>query len=168
MRVALARPLYQDVLVFQQPAHGTPDRGLVDQHNLACVLQQKVERHIAAQGFYIVRDKPDLATRLAHPRVVRVVWGAGYPPARTPMDDPFARRATATVAAAIGQPPVRMPSLGGSIPMYLFARGGTPVIGLPIANHDDNQHAANENLRLANLWNGIEVYAALFGALEAR
>jgi acetylornithine deacetylase/succinyl-diaminopimelate desuccinylase-like protein len=57
------------------------------------------------------------------------------------------------------------PSLGGSIPMYLFARGGVPVIGLPIANHDDNQHAANENLRLKNLWDGIEAYAALFASV---
>jgi acetylornithine deacetylase/succinyl-diaminopimelate desuccinylase-like protein len=38
---------------------------------------------------------------------------------------------------------------------------GTPVIGLPIANHDNNQHAANENLRLKNLWDGIAVYASL-------
>jgi acetylornithine deacetylase/succinyl-diaminopimelate desuccinylase-like protein len=29
------------------------------------------------------------------------------------------------------------------------------------ANHDDNQHAANENLRLQNLWDGIETMAAL-------
>ena len=61
---------------------------------------------------------------------------------------------------------IRMPSLGGSIPMYLFQHGGrTPVVGIPIANHDNNQHAANENLRLQNLWDGIDVYTALFGAL---
>ena len=39
------------------------------------------------------------------------------------------------------------------------------MIGFPIANHDDNQHAANENLRLQNLWDGIEIYAALFAGL---
>ncbi len=129
-------------------------------------IRDKVERHITAQGFFIVRDRPDLATRMVHPRVVRVVWGAGYPPSRTSMDDPFAKNATAILTAALGQVPVRMPSLGGSIPMYLFARGDVPVIGLPIANHDDNQHAANENLRLKNLWDGIEVYAALFSSLS--
>ena len=54
--------------------------------------------------------------------------------------------------------------LGGSVPMYLFADiFGTPVVGLPIANHDDNQHASNENLRLQNLWDGIEEYAAVIG-----
>jgi len=50
--------------------------------------------------------------------------------------------------------------------MYLFQNDGrTPVVGVPIANHDNNQHAANENLRVQNLWDGIEVYAGLMGRL---
>ncbi len=53
--------------------------------------------------------------------------------------------------------------MGGSIPTYLFQQpNDTPVIGLLIENHDKNQHAADENLRLQNLWDGIEIYAALF------
>ena len=36
-----------------------------------------------------------------------------------------------------------------------------PIIGVPLANYDNNQHAANENLRLQNLWEGIEIYAGL-------
>jgi acetylornithine deacetylase/succinyl-diaminopimelate desuccinylase-like protein len=35
------------------------------------------------------------------------------------------------------------------------------MIGVSVANADDNQHAANENIRLGNLWDGIEIYAAL-------
>ena len=35
------------------------------------------------------------------------------------------------------------------------------IVGVPLANYDNNQHAANENLRLQNLWDGIDVYAAL-------
>lgn len=129
-------------------------------------VRAKVERHIAEQGWFIVSDAPDAATRLAHARVARLRWGSGYPPSRTSMETPFAKSAVAIMTAALGQSPVRLPSLGGSIPMYLFARGGVPVIGLPIANHDDNQHAANENLRLHNLWDGIEIYAALFAELR--
>jgi acetylornithine deacetylase/succinyl-diaminopimelate desuccinylase-like protein len=34
-------------------------------------------------------------------------------------------------------------------------------IGIPIGNHDNNQHSYNENLRLQNLWDGIELMAAL-------
>src|SRR4030095_3899329 len=57
-------------------------------------------------------------------------------------------------------------TLGGSIPMYLFSDIlHAPVVGVPIANHDNDQHAANENLRLQNLWDGIEVYAALIAGL---
>jgi hypothetical protein len=38
---------------------------------------------------------------------------------------------------------------------------------VPIANHDDNQHAANENLRLQNLWDGIEIFAGILTDTEA-
>jgi len=40
---------------------------------------------------------------------------------------------------------------------YLHAK----TITVPIANHDNNQHAENENIRIQNLWNGIETMAAL-------
>jgi acetylornithine deacetylase/succinyl-diaminopimelate desuccinylase-like protein len=41
-----------------------------------------------------------------------------------------------------------------------------PMVGVAIANFDDNQHARNENLRLGNLWDGIEVYAGLLADLD--
>jgi len=57
--------------------------------------------------------------------------------------------------------------MGGSVPIYLFADiFKVPVIGLPVVNHDNNQHAANENLRLRNLWDGIDTYAAMLAALS--
>ena len=42
-----------------------------------------------------------------------------------------------------------------------------PLVVVPIANHDNNQHAANENLRLQNLWDGILVYAGLIAGVGA-
>ncbi|HVS33447.1 MAG TPA: M20/M25/M40 family metallo-hydrolase [Thermoanaerobaculia bacterium] len=130
-------------------------------------VRELVERHITRQGFFIVRDEPDAATRTAHPNVVRVQWSSGgYPPARTPVDSPIGQQ-IAKIMAGAGHDPILLPSLGGSIPMHLFQRGGTvPVIGVPIVNHDNNQHAANENLRLQNFWDGIEIYAALFAGLQ--
>jgi acetylornithine deacetylase/succinyl-diaminopimelate desuccinylase-like protein len=129
-------------------------------------VRAEVERHIAAQGYTIVRATPDSAARMASSRLVRLEWGPGYPPARTPLDAPLGRE-LAALLAAIGRDPVRLPILGGSTPMYLFQRpGDTPVIALPIANHDDNQHAPNENLRLQNLWDGIEMFAAVFSGMS--
>ena len=62
-----------------------------------------------------------------------------------------------------GSPIVVAPTLGGSAPEYLLQGGSnTPVVGVPIANYDNNQHAANENLRLQNLWDAIEIFAGLF------
>jgi acetylornithine deacetylase/succinyl-diaminopimelate desuccinylase-like protein len=36
-----------------------------------------------------------------------------------------------------------------------------PTITVPIANYDNNQHAEDESIRLQNLWDGIEIMAAL-------
>ncbi len=129
-------------------------------------IERLVEAHVVKQGYFIVHDAPDEATRRAHPKVARLVWFPGYPAWRTPMDLPFSREVVRLVGEAEGRPPIVMPMLGGSIPMYLFAGAkNTPVVLVPIANYDDNQHAANENLRLGNLWNGIEIYARLFTGL---
>jgi acetylornithine deacetylase/succinyl-diaminopimelate desuccinylase-like protein len=62
----------------------------------------------------------------------------------------------------MGGPLLQMPMLGGSVPMYTFAAAlHMPIVGVPLANADNNQHGANENLRLQNLWDGIEIYAGL-------
>jgi acetylornithine deacetylase/succinyl-diaminopimelate desuccinylase-like protein len=67
---------------------------------------------------------------------------------------------------AVGAEVVLMPSLGGSIPMHLFVQAtGRPIVGLPIANHDNNQHAADENLRLQNLWDGVDAFAGVIARL---
>ena len=57
---------------------------------------------------------------------------------------------------------IRLPMMGGSLPLYLIDEViGAPIVILPIANHDNNQHGKDENLRLQNLWDAIEIYAAL-------
>ena len=54
------------------------------------------------------------------------------------------------------------PGLGGSLPLYLFSDVlQKPFVNVPIANHDNNQHAPDENLRIANLWYAIDLYAQL-------
>ena len=105
---------------------------------------------------------PDRAMLLAHPKVALVVRGRlGYNAVRTPMDLPIGQAVIAAVESARG-PVVRLPTMGGSVPLEMIeeAAGARPII-VPIANYDDNQHAANENLRLQNLWDGIETMAAL-------
>jgi hypothetical protein len=42
------------------------------------------------------------------------------------------------------------------------------MIWLPIASDGDNRHAADENLGMQDLWNGIETYAGLLAGLRAK
>ena len=130
-------------------------------------LRQLVVNHIERQGFHVVSEDPDTETRLRYPRIARVTGGGGYPAARTRMADPFVQQAigAASLAADRAFGPgslVLAPGMGGTLPLYLFTDvAGKPAIVVPVANHDNNQHAPDENLRIANLWYAIDLYAAL-------
>lgn len=125
-------------------------------------MLDRVEAHVRSQGFHVVHEEPSLETRLAHPRIARIDRRPGYPAARTALDSQIAEQVTAAARRAAGEDVVLMPTLGGSLPLYLFVDLlEAPVVVVPIANHDDNQHAPDENLRLANLWYGIDLMAAV-------
>ena len=86
---------------------------------------------------------------------------ASYDAVRTPMDLPIAQQVIKAVESARGTV-VKWPTMGGSVPLGAMNRAAnTYTITVPIANHDNNQHSSNENIRLQNLWDGIETMAAL-------
>ncbi len=126
-----------------------------------------IERHIAAQGYLIVHDEPTAEQRATHDRIARIDWEAGgYPAYRASMDLPIAQEVATILDSLRDEPVVRLPTMGGSLPIYLVEQETrAPVVILPIANHDNNQHGANENLRLQNLWDAIEIYAAVLTGL---
>ncbi|MGH8239277.1 MAG: M20/M25/M40 family metallo-hydrolase [Steroidobacteraceae bacterium] len=152
--------------VIESEARASIDFRLVPEQTPERV-RSLVERHIARQGYWVVHEPPDARARLEHARIALLEWGSGgYPGARTSMDLPVSRAVVSIIEDTLRAEVIRAPSLGGSIPMYLFAGGRRqPVIGVPIANYDNNQHAANENIRLGNLWAAIEIYAGLFANL---
>jgi acetylornithine deacetylase/succinyl-diaminopimelate desuccinylase-like protein len=125
-------------------------------------VRQLVEAHIARQGYFVTHDSVTMATRLAHAKIAKLDWSEGYPAQRAPMDGSFGMAVMAAVSDGAPERPLAIPTSGGTGPTYLFEQIlKVPTIMLPIANYDDNQHAADENLRLKNLWDGIELYAAL-------
>lgn len=130
-------------------------------------LAELVRAHIRTQGFHIVTEDPDLETRLRHPRIAKVTGGGGSRAARTSMANPFAqeiiRAASAAADMAFGPGSlVIAPGMGGTLPLTPFTELlAKPAIIVPVANHDNNQHAPDENLRIANLWYAIDLYAAL-------
>jgi len=124
--------------------------------------QDRVIDHIKKQGFFVVDRPPGAEVRQAHAKVAWVDRGrAGLGAVRTPMDLPIAQEVIRVVESVRG-PAVKLPNMGGSLPLADVERPlGTRTIVIPIANHDDNQHSFNENLRIQNLWDGVELMAAL-------
>jgi len=126
-------------------------------------VHAQVEEHLRRLGFWIVTGEPDAPTRQAHGKLARLEWVEGYPGARTAMDLPASRAVVQAVEEGLGGPVLQVPMLGGSLPLYLFSDTlKVPLIAVPTVNYDNSQHAADENLRLQNLWDGIEVFAAIF------
>jgi acetylornithine deacetylase/succinyl-diaminopimelate desuccinylase-like protein len=82
------------------------------------------------------------------------------------MDLPVSKALVKVVQEATGDDTVIAPTLGGSVPMYIFEDLGLPWIGVPIVNYDNHQHSSDENLRLGHLWRGMEVYAAILADLN--
>jgi acetylornithine deacetylase/succinyl-diaminopimelate desuccinylase-like protein len=122
----------------------------------------RVIEHIRAQGFFVVDKEPTAELRRAHPKVL---WAqqtsVGESAIRTSMDLPISQEVIGIVERVRG-PTVKLPNMGGSLPLAAVVGPlHTTTIVIPIANHDDRQHSFDENLRLQNLWDGIELMAAL-------
>ena len=131
-------------------------------------LREVIENHIKAQGFHIIHDEPTADQRQQHQRIARIDWSAagGYPAYRASFDHPLAKQISAILDQLSDRTLIQTPTMGGSLPLYVVEDVlNVPILILPIANHDNNQHGANENLRLQNLWDAIEIYAAVLTGL---
>ena len=118
--------------------------------------------HVREQGFHLVTAAPDQATRRKFPKIARITQqGGGFPIGKGSMDDPRTAMAVNAIRS-LDQRLVQMPTIGGSLPFSTFSAAlKLPTIGLAVVNFDNNQHAANENLRLGHLWEAIDIFAAL-------
>jgi len=125
-------------------------------------MLEKVKTHVQDQGYFITSDEPDNSLRMKHAFIAKITTGSGYNAYRTTMNSSVAKRLVDALTDYYEQRPVLLPTLGGSLPIYLFDDVlNIPVIGISIANHDNNQHQSNENIRIGNLWAGIETFAAV-------
>lgn len=125
-------------------------------------LREHVEAHARARGFRIITGVPDSATRRNTLRLLRLEWGVGYPGARTPTDAPMVAALLGVLERGFGRRPLVVPTLGGSLPITMLVHApDSPFLILPLVNSDNRQHAADENLRLGNLWAGIDMLGSL-------
>src|SRR2546427_1041261 len=124
---------------------------------------QRLIDHIRKQGFFVIEHDPTDAERKQHALIAKVTArSGGYNAERTRMDLPISIALIAAVQSTSRDPIVKLPTSGGSLPLSIITDHlRTVTMTVPIANYDNNQHAENENLRLQNLWDGIETWAAV-------
>jgi acetylornithine deacetylase/succinyl-diaminopimelate desuccinylase-like protein len=127
---------------------------------------EQISAFISKQGYFVIDREPTMEERRAHALIAKVINEGGYRASRTPMDLPVSKALVEVIQGATGGNTVIAPTLGGSVPMYIFEDLGLPWIGVPIVNYDNHQHSSDENLRLGNLWRGMEIYGAILTDLN--
>jgi acetylornithine deacetylase/succinyl-diaminopimelate desuccinylase-like protein len=91
----------------------------------------------------------------------------GYNPCKTPIDHPMSNAICSSVKRAFEKTPIIYPLIGGSLPSsYLADALGVPVITVPYGNHDECNHAPNENLVIDLFIRGIKCSATVFYELS--
>jgi len=125
--------------------------------------QQKVIDHIKAQGYFVTDHEPTDEERNTYGKIIKVIIkDDGYNAQRTSMDLPIIEKVITAVKNTTTGQVVLQPTMGGSLPLFLFEQYlGAKTVTVPIANHDNNQHAENENIRIGNLFDGIVTMASL-------
>jgi acetylornithine deacetylase/succinyl-diaminopimelate desuccinylase-like protein len=87
-------------------------------------------------------------------------------PSKTPLNSPYAEPIARGIELATGATPLRVPAMGGSLPEYVWTQIlGVPAFVVPYANHDEQNHAPNENIEVERFITGIKIGAALLTQL---
>ena len=125
-----------------------------------------VEEHILNQGFHLIPDgrEPNDDERAAYPRLASFSGSVSYGAFRTDLTGPTGSWLTRALENTFGAPPVRIRTMGGSVPIAPFVNTlDVPAVVLPLVNPDNNQHSPNENILLKNYFRGVE---SLYGVLD--
>jgi acetylornithine deacetylase/succinyl-diaminopimelate desuccinylase-like protein len=123
------------------------------------VPNQTVEQALTAIREHLARHAPE----------VEFMPDGGMDPSKTPLDSPWTAPIQRAILAATGEDPLLVPAMGGSLPEYVWTKIlGVPAFVVPYANHDERNHAPNENIEVARFLAGIKIGAALLTELDSR
>lgn len=105
------------------------------------LVLELLRKHLARRGF------DDIEVKLIE---------TGLEVARSPLDSAIVRAATEAARAVYPNEPVVYPTSAGSGPMYTLCQAlGIPAVSAGCAWHDSRGHAPNENIRIADYFEGI-------------
>ncbi|MHC5065738.1 MAG: M20/M25/M40 family metallo-hydrolase [Planctomycetota bacterium] len=125
-------------------------------------LHGLIRKHIADLGYHLVDGEPSEEDRRQHEKLASFRSTISYGAFRTDFESVTGQWLSRAMVRINGSEPIRIRTSGGSIPISPFvATLGIPAVGVPTVNPDNNQHSPNENLRLADFFQGIGVIFAV-------
>ena len=122
-------------------------------------------RIIEAQSCDDILDKVEAHVKKYAPEVEFVRQG-GMEPSKTPIESTYTEPIRQAFIAAQEEEPLLVPAMGGSLPDYVWTKQmGVPSFQTPYANHDEANHAPNENMEVERFIKGIRTGAAVLAFL---
>ncbi|MBL7871094.1 MAG: M20/M25/M40 family metallo-hydrolase [Cyclobacteriaceae bacterium] len=118
-----------------------------------------VKKYIEAQGYHFVNDVPTKEERAKFSNLISFEYRLGSKPFRTDLNSTEGKWLASAMDKTFGDGNyVKQRTTGGSQPIESFITTlNIPAVSLRIPNPDNNIHAANENLRVGNFVEGIQM-----------
>jgi acetylornithine deacetylase/succinyl-diaminopimelate desuccinylase-like protein len=124
-------------------------------------------RLVEAQSVEEIFEKVEAHVK-RHAPEVKFIRQGGMEPSKTPIESPFTAPLRQAYVSAQGEEPLLVPAMGGSLPDYVWTKIlGVPSFQTPYANHDEANHAPNENMEVDLFLKGIKTGAAVLAHLGA-
>lgn len=125
-------------------------------------LKSLVKKFIGDQGFYVIDHEPTSLERASHSKIITVKEGNVAPAFRTPLSHPFGGFLQQILKNTFEEEVVQIRIMGGTVPIAPFINElGIPAFIVPLVNADNNQHSPNENLKIAQLYYGIQTFYSI-------
>ena len=129
-------------------------------------LYDLVRAHIESAGYHLVDGEPTDSERAQFDKLARFTLGSTQAAMRMPMDSALGRWANTALRSSTaprpGEAPVQIRMMGGTVPTDVLVQAlQLPFLLVPTVNDDNNQHAANENLRIRHFVTGTETIYSL-------
>lgn len=147
-----------DKAVAELDLRTTPDSS-------AAYLGKLIEQHIVRQGYHLVKTGPTDEERSRYDKLASFSYQSeGADAAGSPIDSAVGKWAYTALTDSFGTTPapVRIRMMGGTVPTAeIVGVLQVPFAIIPLVNADNNQHAANENLRMGNYVSGVRTIYSL-------
>ncbi len=118
-----------------------------------------LKEYIRSKGFHFVNGTPSDEERKSFTHLISMEYTLGSKPFRTDLNSPMGQWLGLAMDRTFGRGNyVKQRATGGSQPIEPFISTlGVPAVSIRMPNPDNNIHAANENIRVGNFLEGIQM-----------